>query len=414
MADIPIAAASKRKTNHNEMRSNNLSLVLNLILSSPAHISRAGVSKSTELTRATASSLVDELIELGYLREIGVDKNSSPGKPAVLLDICPDKIFAIGLSLRESTLYLAKVNLLGEISCLEQERIAGLAPADTYKLMRRMLHTRINIMHATGEKLAGIGLSLPCPVIDRKIRYSFTLKEYEGFNFYELLRAEFPYPIFVENDADASVLAESWYGAARGFQRVFYLLVNHGIGSSFSYNQDLYFGVHNITPEFGHFVALPDGPRCFCGRRGCLEAIASDLALQNYKLNDGVLTDMLYTDPQKFRSGLDQTISGFAQSPEQQIPDYVWTCAKRLGIAVANLITTLCSDLIILNGPVFSIPTFFGRVVETARQNVHPMLAEYMNIKLSGFGNHTALIGAGTLALRSLYLNPMLVSAFNP
>ena len=113
MADIPIAAASKRKTNHNEMRSNNLSLVLNLILSSPAHISRAGVSKSTELTRATASSLVDELIELGYLREIGVDKNSSPGKPAVLLDICPDKIFAIGLSLRESTLYLAKVNLLG-------------------------------------------------------------------------------------------------------------------------------------------------------------------------------------------------------------------------------------------------------------------------------------------------------------
>ena len=66
MADIPIAAASKRKTNHNEMRSNNLSLVLNLILSSPAHISRVGVSKSTELTRATASSLVDELIELGY------------------------------------------------------------------------------------------------------------------------------------------------------------------------------------------------------------------------------------------------------------------------------------------------------------------------------------------------------------
>ncbi len=123
---------------------------------------------------------------------------------------------------------------------------------------------------------------------------------------------------------------------------------------------------------------------------------------------------MLYTDPQKFRSGLDQTISGFAQSPEQQIPDYVWTCAKRLGIAVANLITTLCSDLIILNGPVFSIPTFFDRVVETARQNVHPMLAEYMNIKLSGFGNHTALIGAGTFALRSLYLNPMLVSAFNP
>ena len=42
------------------------------------------------------------------------------------------------------------------------------------------------------------------------------------------------------------------------------------------------------------------------------------------------------------------------------------------------------------------------------------MLAEYMNIKLSGFGDHTALIGAGTLALRSLYLNPMLVSAFNP
>ena len=47
---------------------------------------------------------------------------------------------------------------------------------------------------------------------------------------------------------------------------------------------------------------------------------------------------MLYTDPQKFRSGLDQTISGFAQSPEQQIPDYVWTCAKRLGIVYSHIL----------------------------------------------------------------------------
>ena len=109
--------SSGLKASHAEMRNTNLSLILNLLLQE--HIlSRADLSKRTGLTRATVSSLVDELLTLGYIREIGTTDDGLIGKPAVLLELHTEQIFAVAVRLQDDSLTLAKVDLTGQLSCV--------------------------------------------------------------------------------------------------------------------------------------------------------------------------------------------------------------------------------------------------------------------------------------------------------
>lgn len=402
--------ASGLKASHAEMRNTNLSLILNLLLQE--HIlSRADLSKRTGLTRATVSSLVDELLTLGYIREIGTTDDGLIGKPAVLLELHTEKIFAVAVLLQDDSLIVAKVDLTGQLSCVMKKPLRTIKPVPVTRLMNEMLHTMLRGMEERGQKLAGIGLSVPSPILDRKLVYSHSLKPLENFNFYDVLAREFRCPIFVENDADAGTLAESWFGSAAGSPRVYYLIIHHGIGSGFAYDRAPYYGTHKITPEFGHIVLVPNGAACFCGNRGCVSAVASDMTLSNYMLNGGQLTDDLYLDMDRLARAVPRTIQQLTRASAQQMPSYVWDCADLLGIGLANLMNTLCPDQIIVSGSIFEIPGFFDRTVQSAQRSAHPMLSSRMRISRSQFGNDAPLIGAGAFALRELYANPGAIDA---
>ena len=86
-------------------------------------------------------------------------------------------------------------------------------------------------------------------------------------------------PVFVENDANASLWAESRFGAARGYRDVFLIAVGTGIGASIMIGGDLYRGAFGIAGEPGHYRVVPDGRLCGCGNRGCWERYASGSAL---------------------------------------------------------------------------------------------------------------------------------------
>ena len=86
-------------------------------------------------------------------------------------------------------------------------------------------------------------------------------------------------PVFVENDANASLWAESRFGAARGYRDVFLIAVGTGIGASIMIGGDLYRGGFGIAGEPGHYRVVPDGRLCGCGNRGCWERYASGSAL---------------------------------------------------------------------------------------------------------------------------------------
>ncbi len=101
----------------------------------------------------------------------------------------------------------------------------------------------------------------------------------DGLHLGERLSAGLGIPVVVEKDTNAAALAEQRYGAARGARTFVYLTVSTGIGASVVLDGRPMRGVDGTGGEFGHVVVDPQGPICGCGRRGCLEAVASGPAI---------------------------------------------------------------------------------------------------------------------------------------
>ena len=83
-------------------------------------------------------------------------------------------------------------------------------------------------------------------------------------------------PVKVENDANAAALAEAIWGAGRGFHRIFYATIGTGIGTGLVCDKRIYNGRTGAAGEGGHMSIDYNGPRCGCGKPGCIEILAAD------------------------------------------------------------------------------------------------------------------------------------------
>jgi glucokinase len=86
-------------------------------------------------------------------------------------------------------------------------------------------------------------------------------------------------PVRIDNDANAAALAEAQWGAGRGYQNVFYATIGTGIGTGIVFNRRIYHGRTGAAGEGGHQSIDYHGPRCGCGKRGCIEVLASGPAI---------------------------------------------------------------------------------------------------------------------------------------
>ncbi|MEP7103296.1 MAG: ROK family protein [Candidatus Dojkabacteria bacterium] len=133
-----------------------------------------------------------------------------------------------------------------------------------------------NIKEMAGkEKLKGIGISMTGSMnpIKGNVIGSDSFPYWEGFNICEDLKKELNCKVKIENDAVVAGLAERYFGYGKDYKSMGFVIVGTGVGAvrinKFE-NKDLIY-----PTEFGHIIIVPDGEKCICGQRGCLEAYAS-------------------------------------------------------------------------------------------------------------------------------------------
>src|SRR3989449_6683279 len=105
------------------------------------------------------------------------------------------------------------------------------------------------------------------------------LPGWDGVPLVEIMRKRLGIPALLENDANAAALGENRFGAGRGTRFLVYLTISTGVGGGIIIDRKVYHGVSGAAGELGHMVVWFNGPRCLCGERGCLEAIASGTGL---------------------------------------------------------------------------------------------------------------------------------------
>ena len=128
-----------------------------------------------------------------------------------------------------------------------------------------------------GEKPAAIGVSFGGPVdaTTGTVRLSHHVRGWENTPLREMLEAEFGVPVSVDNDANVAALGEHRFGSGQGFDSLLYITVSTGVGGGWVLNGRPWRGAQGMAGEIGHMVVDPAGPLCLCGKRGCVERLAS-------------------------------------------------------------------------------------------------------------------------------------------
>lgn len=142
--------------------------------------------------------------------------------------------------------------------------------------------TAIDSMMSTSHgSVQSIGICAPGP-LDPKTGVVLNppnLPYWRNFPLAERVAAKYRVPVKVDNDANAAALAETRWGAARGFRYVFYATIGTGIGTGIVFDGAIYHGKTGSAGEGGHVSIDYRGPVCKCGKRGCIEILASGTAI---------------------------------------------------------------------------------------------------------------------------------------
>jgi glucokinase len=182
--------------------------------------------------------------------------------------------------------------------------------------------------------------------------------------------------IVLENDANATAIAEHRWGAGQGSSSLAYLTFGTGMGAGLILNGCLYQGKRDLAGEIGHAVVDPNGPLCLCGKRGCLEAIASGGAL------DRVAREHLGDDATA------ATICERARRGDAQCLGFVDAAARGLGTGIANLLHTLDLEVVILGSlAVKAGDLFLEPVRRYAEEYTWPSIYAGVRIIAAGLGS---------------------------
>jgi len=169
------------------------------------------------------------------------------------------------------------------VSELQQDSPTWLAHERVFSPQDGDARFDIEAMIRLGKRLLGgkrplsVGVSFGGPVdyLSRIVRLSHHVPGWENVPLQKLLEVEFSSPVRVDNDANIAALGEWRFGAGRGIDSLFYVTVSTGVGGGWVLNGSSWRGHEGMAGEIGHTVVDPDGPVCLCGKRGCVERLAS-------------------------------------------------------------------------------------------------------------------------------------------
>jgi len=258
------------------------------------------------------------------------------------------------------------------------------------------------------SRIAGIGIGCPGPVdMESGIVLDPPNLGWGEVPIRKHLEKEFDRPVVVLNDVDAGVYGEYRFGAAKGCRTALGVFPGTGIGGGCIYDGAILRGSRCSCVEIGHLPVLPNGPLCGCGQRGCLEAVASRLAVaasaarSAYRGNAPNLQKAAGTDLGQIRSTV---LADAIEAGDEVIEKIVKDAARQIGVAVAGVVHLISPDVIILGGGlVEAMPELFVKGVHAAAEDrVMPAFRKSFTVVTSKLGDDAVVMGAAAWAKKVL------------
>ncbi|MER8037928.1 ROK family transcriptional regulator [Streptomyces hydrogenans] len=274
------------KADKSGVRRHNLSLVLRTVHDA-GETTRAAVAARVGLTRPAVSSLVEQLLDLGFLVESGKTFSGQAGRPGTVLKPAVTGPAALGVEINVAYVSVCLVDLTGTDRIRRTVRLDNRAAApDVLARAAAVAAEALAEAEALGLSPSGAALALPGLVSDGTVRQAPNLgwqdtpaERLFGDALAALRPTAHRLAVASDNEANMAALAELRFGTPGTPRTFLHLTGETGVGGAVVVHGELLRGAHGFAGEIGHLVVDAEGPRCRCGSRGCLEQYAGQAAL---------------------------------------------------------------------------------------------------------------------------------------
>ncbi|MDF2716943.1 MAG: family transcriptional regulator [Paenibacillus sp.] len=364
-------------------------------------MSRIELTQLTDLSRATISVTINELIELGLVHET-VLRQSTGGRPATNLELVPYSHIILGADLNHQTWTLGAFDLLG--NTVEKGRVS-FSPLTPEAAVQALVDEIPNFVKKIDKSIIPIlGIGIPGLVDTHNgLLRSSAVMGWKHVDLGAMMEKALGWPTVVLNRSRARGLSECRYGAGKVYRHMIYIGIDSGIGAGIYVNRELIHGALGGAGEIGHTTVVADGPLCPCGNSGCLQMLsaAPAMELEARRLlrlgSNSSLHQLQDFDLQMLKA---EDICRAAEQGDELAGQVVNNAATYFGITMANLVNLLNPEAIILGG---TIPKDSSIYVQTAvkvmRQRAMSQLSAATVVHIGEFKEIGGALGAANMAL---------------
>lgn len=391
---------------HDIMRNENMLAVLRCIQEN-GQIYRRDIKAITGLSWGSISTIVNDLLERGVIRETK-NSNSVKGRNPSVIDICTENTCIIGVDINIAGITVVQMDLKCHLIFSINEEIANKGKDRILEQIFNLVDSIFSKSGKESRKVVGIGIAMQGFVDCEKgiARYSPYFTQWENVPLKEMFEERYRRPAFVDHSPNCMALFETWIGVAKGVSNLFFIRLGMSIGSSIIIDNRILNGADGNAGEFGHVTMKPDGEECSCGNRGCLETLSSGRSILNQavkRIKNGeksVITELI---GQKPLESIDmETVYRAFHMGDRLCIDILDGMALYLGIAISNAINILNPELVVIGGNMAQYESLFiSRVKDIVEKRTWKFSKK--SILVSTNKNNTAAIGAGLKIVRKVF-----------
>jgi predicted NBD/HSP70 family sugar kinase/DNA-binding transcriptional ArsR family regulator len=362
--------------------------------------SRVELTRHTGLSRATVSNLVDELRQAGVVEEHappnhdapdGAERPRNTGRPPVRLSLVPGAAFAVGLDFGHQHIRVAVCDLSGE-SIVDEWSPAEVdhAPTESLDLAQELVRAALKSADIDDERLLGVGMGVAAPVnkTTGELEADGILPGWRGIRPAAEMEQRLGVPVRLENDANVGALGEKVLGAGRGVDDFVYVRLSAGIGAGLVLDGRPYQGFGGVAGEIGHVLVEEQGLICRCGNRGCLETVASPVAV-------AALLERSSQQPVSVERLLELVEAG-----DRGATRAVGDAGEAVGRVLAGLVNALNPELVIVGGELAAAgPVLLDPIRAAIDRHGVAAAAARVRVTAGTLGARAEVLGAAALIL---------------
>lgn len=331
-------------------------------------IPRIEIARSTGLSQAAVTKAVTPLIESGYVEELRGDRDelAGAGRPVNPLSVAADRMLVIGVKVTSDEAIGVITDLSARILSTVHRAIATPSVPEVIDSVTEVVEQLRREHEQVAERIVGVGVTVSGDVNPTTgvIRHS-PLLGWRDIALGEQLGARIGLPVIVENDVRALTIAEHWFGLGVDSRSFAVVTIGTGVGCGIYVNGEVVSGASGVSGEIGHLPLARGNLVCTCGRRGCVETVASSHAiLTRIELLAGRPLDMAGAVALA-HAGDERAITAFTEAGEV------------IGSALAAMVNLVGPELVVIAGEgVADYDLYEGNIRRTFTEHAFGAAAE--------------------------------------